>query len=258
MPRKVSEIIVRDIISIDKGDTVERALDLMERNKISHLIVTSGDKLVGVLSVRDLMDGLGSSRFERIPARRIYISALMSEPPITIEQDADILDAAKVMLDKRISLLPVLNDGKLVGLITESDIIRQMELRGDLSSLIKREHPKIMPNERIVHARAVMLERGARILPVVDSGKLIGLVTEMILAKAFFEVRDRIEGTYMDDVARRVIVEDIMLESPPKLSNDLKNVKETFLSTGLPALPIVDSSEKVIGVIERKSLLRLL
>jgi CBS domain-containing protein len=258
MPRKVSEIIIRDIISIDKGDTVERAIDLMERNKINHLIVTSGGKLVGVLSVRDIMDGLGSSRFERIPARRIYISALMSEPPITIEQDADISDAAKIMLDKRIGLLPVLNNGELIGLVSESDIIRHMELRGDISSLIKREHPRIMPNERIVHARAIMLERGARILPVVDSGKLVGLVTEMALAKAFFEVRDRIEGTYMDDVARRVIVEDIMLESPPKLSNDLRNVKDAFLNSGLPALPVVDSNEKVLGVIERKSLLRLL
>jgi CBS domain-containing protein len=220
--------------------------------------VKSGDKLVGVLSVRDLMDGLGSSRFERIPARRIYVSALMSEPPITIEQDMEILNAVRVMLDKRISLLPVLNNGKLIGLITESDIIRYMNLRGDPSSLIKREHPRIMPNERIVHARAIMLERGARILPVVDSGKLVGLVTEMALAKAFFEVRDKIEGTYMNDVARRVIVEDIMLESPPKLSNDLKNIKDAFISTGLPALPVVDSSEKVLGVIERKSLLRLL
>jgi len=62
----------------------------------------------------------------------------------------------------------------------------------------------------------------------------------------------------MDDVARRVIVEDIMLESPPKLSNDLKNVKDAFLSTGLPSLPVVDSNDKVLGVIERKSLLRLL
>ncbi|MEM2377084.1 MAG: CBS domain-containing protein, partial [Candidatus Korarchaeum sp.] len=76
----------------------------------------------------------------------------------------------------------------------------------------------------------------------------------------FFEIRDRIDTTYMDDVARRVIVEDVMMETPPKLSvnEDLRSLRNVFLSTGLPALPITDASEKVVGVVDRRSLLRLL
>ncbi|MCS7103488.1 MAG: CBS domain-containing protein [Candidatus Korarchaeum sp.] len=257
---KVSDFMVRDLITIEKDEPVGKALELMERNRISHLLVTSADKLVGVLSVRDIMDGLGSSRFERIPARRIYVSALMSEPPITVEPDVNALEAVKLMLDRSIGALPVLNNGKLTGLVTESDFMRHVDFQGDLSALIKKDHPRIMPNERIVHARSVMLERGARVLPVVDLGKLVGLLTEMILAKAFFEIRDRIDATYMDDVARRIIVEDVMMETPPKLStnDDLMSARNTFLSTGLPALPITDANEKVIGVVGRRSLLRLL
>lgn len=257
---KVSDLMVRELITIDKDEPIGRALELMGRNRISHLLVTSSDRLVGVLSVRDLMEGLGSSRFERIPARRIYVSALMSEPPITVEHDANALEAVKLMLDKGVGALPVLNDGRLVGLMTESDLIRNVNLQGDPLALIRKDHPRIMPNERIVHARSIMLERGARVLPVVDLGKLVGLLTEMILAKAFFEVRDKIDTTYMDDVARRVIVEDVMMETPPKLSetDDLRHVRNALLSTGLPALPITDANEKVVGVIERRSLLKLL
>ncbi|MEM0192672.1 MAG: CBS domain-containing protein [Candidatus Korarchaeum sp.] len=257
---KISDLIVGNPITVDKDEPVGKALELMERNRITHLPVTSADRLVGVLSTRDLMEGLGSSRFERIPARRIYVSALMSEPPITIEPEVSASEAIKLMLDKGIGALPILNNGKLTGLITEVDFIRHADLQGDFSALIKRDHPRIMPNERIVHARSIMLERGARVLPVVDSGKLVGLLTEMILAKAFFEIRDRIDTTYMDDVARRVIVEDVMMETPPKLSvnEDLRSLRNVFLSTGLPALPITDASEKVVGVVDRRSLLRLL
>jgi len=257
---RVSDLMVRELVTIDKDEPVERALEVMERNRISHLLVTSSDRLVGVLSSRDLMDGLGSSRFERIPARRIYVSALMSEPPITVGPDASAFEAIRLMLERGIGALPVLNDGRLIGLITESDLLRHGDPQGDPSTFLRRDHPRIMPNERIVHARTLMLERMARILPVVDSGRLVGLLTEMILAKAFFELRDRVEATYMDDVARRIIVEDVMMESPPKLtmSDDIRTIKDVILNTGLPALPVTDANEKVIGVIERRSLLRSL
>ncbi len=257
---RISELMVRDLVTIDKDEPVVRALDLMERNKISHLPVTSAGRLIGVLSTRDLMDGLGSSRFERIPARRIYVSALMTEPPITVEPDVGAVESIRLMLDRGIGALPVLNNGKLVGLVTESDFLRHADLHDDPSTLMRRDHPKIMPNERIVHARSIMLERGARILPAVDSGRLVGLLTEMILAKAFFEIRDRVDTTYMDDVARRVIVEDVMMETPPSLSvnDDMRSARAALLSTGLPALPVTDAGGRVLGVIERRSLLRLL
>ncbi|MEM4581550.1 MAG: CBS domain-containing protein, partial [Candidatus Korarchaeum sp.] len=92
---KISDLIVGNPITVDKDEPVGKALELMERNRIPHLPVTSADRLVGVLSTRDLMEGLGSSRFERIPARRIYVSALMSEPPITIEPEVSASEAIK-------------------------------------------------------------------------------------------------------------------------------------------------------------------
>lgn len=262
MPRnlKLSDVMVKDVITIDKGDPVRRAIELMERSGISHLVVTHEGKLVGVLSARDLMEGLGSSRFERIPARRIYVSALMSEPPVTAKPDMSVAEAVRLMIDMRIGALPILDGAKLSGIVTESDLIKLLNPEGSVLDFLRRDHPRIMPNERIVHARAIMLEREARILPVVDSGRLTGLITEMVLAKAFFEVRDEIETTYMDDVARRVIVEDVMIESPRALisEDDLRSAKQAFLDTGLPALPVIDEKGKVMGVIERRSILRFL
>ncbi len=255
----VSSIMRSPVVTIDKGSEVGEALELIEREGINHLVVTSGSKVVGVVSVRDIMEGLGSSRFGKIPARRIYVSSVMTEPPVTIRGEATVREAIETMLEKDIGSLPVVN-GELVGIITETDLIKALDRDEDISSVIKRDHPKVMPTDRIVHARNIMLERGARILPVVDQGRLVGLVTEISLARAFYDIREEIDPVYMDNVARRVLVEDIMVEAPRRVMENYKltQVRDLFVDTGLPAIPVVDESNVVVGVINRKSLLRLL
>ncbi len=261
MPQNdVSSFMRSSVITIDKGETVEVALDLMERNDVNHLVVTSGGRVVGVLSIRDIMEGLGSSRFERIPARRIYVSALMTEPPITIGPNTSIREAVSVMLENGIGSLPVMEGNKLLGIVTETDLVKSLDHQGDIKNLVKEDHPRIMPNERIVHARNVMLERGARILPVVEEGKLIGIVTERNLARAFLDVRENVDPVYMDNVVRKILVEDVMVEAPRRLRGfvPVNEARDLFLESGLPALPVVDEDNKVIGVLERRSLLRFL
>ncbi len=261
MPRNdVSGLMRGSVITIDKGETVEVALDLMERNDVNHLVVTSGDRVVGILSIRDIMEGLGSSRFERIPARRIYVSALMTEPPITIGPGTSVRKAVSLMLENGIGSLPIVEGGRLVGIVTETDLIRSLDSQGDIKDLVKEDHPRIMPNERIVHARNVMLERGVRILPVVEGGKLVGIVTERNLARAFLDVRENVDPVHMDNVVRKILVEDVMVEAPRRLEGfvPIGEARDLFLESGLPALPVVNENDKVIGVLERRSLLRLL
>ncbi len=255
---RVSDVMRRSVVTVDKGVTVGVALDLMERNDVNHLVVTSGDRVVGVISVRDVMEGLGSSRFERIPARRIYVSALMTEPPITVEPKTSVREAVAIMLREGIGSLPVVEGGRLVGIVTETDLIRSLNSDGSIRELVKEDHPRIMPNERIVHARSIMLERGARILPVVEGGRLVGIVTERNLAKAFLDVRENVEPVRMDNVVRKILVEDVMIEAPRRIRGyvPLNEARDLFIDSGLPALPVVKNGDRVMGVLERRSLLR--
>ncbi len=259
--RKASEFMTRHVISVDKGETVKAAFELMEKNDINHLIVTTGGRIVGVLSMRDIMDGLGSSRFQRIPARRIYVSALMTEPPIIINSDFPIIEAISTMIEKEIGSLPVVDgENKPIGILTETDVIKLINSDSSIKELVKEGYPKIMPNERIVYARSIMLERGIRVLPAVESSRLTGLITEKNLAKAFLDVRENVDPIYMDNVVRRIVVEDVMTESPKKLEYyaSIDSAKEIFLESGLPGIPVVKQDDKVVGVLERKSLLRFL
>ena len=261
-------VLVKDIMSkpgvaISKDEIVEVALELMDRKDVTHLLVINKERgLVGILTAREIMDGLGSYRFQKIQARRIYVSALMTEPPITIELNEDAGKAVNIMISQGTEIIPVIRDSEIVGVVTETDLIKLLESENGTTAhkLMNPKHPRINPGQRVVHARTVMLETKSRLLPVCRGEKLLGLVTEMALAKTFYQVRENFPSRIMDSVVRRIIVEDIMLENPPtvRASESLGKIIQTVVESGLPAIPVVDSRMSLLGVLERRSLLKIL
>lgn len=250
-------------VAISKDEIVEVALELMDKKDVTHLLVLNKERgLVGILTAREIMDGLGSYRFQKIQARRIYVSALMTEPPITIEQDEDASKAADIMISQGVEIIPVIKDSEVVGVVTETDLIKLLEGENETTAnkLMNPKYPRINPGQRIVHARTVMLETRSRLLPVCSGEKLLGLVTEMALAKTFYQVRENFPSRIMDSVVRRIIVEDIMLENPPtvKASENLDKIIQTVVEVRLPAIPVVDHRTHLLGVLERRSLLKKL
>jgi len=125
----VRDIMQTKIVTISVTERLSTVEDIMTLGRVRHIPVVHGGKLVGVLSQRDLLRAslseLGSFGNE---ARRAFLHAIeidrvMSAPPITIEPDAAVQLAAHVMADQKIGCLPVVEDGELVGLVTETDVL---------------------------------------------------------------------------------------------------------------------------------------
>jgi acetoin utilization protein AcuB len=102
---------------------------LMREKKIRHLpVVDEKGKLVGVIARTDLLHASPSSAttlsvFEmNFLLANLHVRKFMSTPPVTVSEDAPLEEAARVMVEKKIGCLPVMRDGELVGLITETDI----------------------------------------------------------------------------------------------------------------------------------------
>lgn len=117
----------------------------------------------------------------------------------TIGPDQIILDALKMMAEKRIGALPVLEGGKLVGIVTERDYARRVALEGRSSRESKvREimSPKVLcarPEQTVQECMALMSEKRARHLPVIEHKQMIGLVSigdlvKSIIAEQQFEI----------------------------------------------------------------------
>ena len=127
---KVKEIMVRDVATLDVGDELSLANDIMKLGRIRHLPVVAGTKLVGILSERDLfrsslVEALGHEPSKtRDVMKAVRIQDIMIKNLITISPDADIKEAVQLMLKHKIGCVPVVQGGELMGLITETDILR--------------------------------------------------------------------------------------------------------------------------------------
>ena len=129
-PTRVRDIMQEKIVTISAGERLSTVEDIMTLGRVRHMPVVHGGKLVGVVSERDLLRAsLSSINTKRAEERRAFlhvveIARVMSTPPIVIPPDAAIQEAALIMAERKIGCLPVLDGDALVGLLTETDILR--------------------------------------------------------------------------------------------------------------------------------------
>lgn len=127
---RVSEWMSPDPVSVAPQDTVRHARQLLHRYGVRHLPVVDRGQVVGVISDRDVR--IDESSLEDDPAEQLdrslgtgrQVVEVMSSPPHTIRAEATMQDAARLMLSRRISALPVVDDaGELVGIVTTTDCL---------------------------------------------------------------------------------------------------------------------------------------
>jgi CBS domain-containing protein len=116
--------------TLDRNETLDLAESIMNLGRIRHMPVVDGGKLVGVVSQRDLfrsalVTALGFGRkVTSSLVKTIRIKEVMTEKVITISPGSSIKDAARLMMDKKIGCLPVVDGDRLIGLVTETDMLR--------------------------------------------------------------------------------------------------------------------------------------
>lgn len=113
---KVCDVISSPVISVDILDSVEKAAFLMEKHSIGGLPVLDNGKLCGIITSRNV---------RRTHPNRIVADA-MSKNVIYVSKDAFLWDAIEILTDKKIERLPVLENSRLVGIITKTDILVEL------------------------------------------------------------------------------------------------------------------------------------
>jgi CBS domain-containing protein len=127
---RVRDIMQTSFVTVSAGDTLSTVEDIMTLGGVRHMPVVRGGTLVGVVSERDLLRAsLSNLTTFRQEERRAFlqvveITRVLSAPPIVISPEAEIEQAALLLAEKKIGCLPVIDEGKLVGLLTETDVLR--------------------------------------------------------------------------------------------------------------------------------------
>jgi len=127
---KVKDIMAKEVATLKVDDELSLAEDIMHLGRIRHLPVTDGERLVGIISERDLFKASLASvidydyQIKRDYMKTVVIKEIMKTNLITIDPGANIEEAARLMLKHKIGCIPVVEGEQMVGLITETDILR--------------------------------------------------------------------------------------------------------------------------------------
>lgn len=140
---RVSDLMTPQPVTVSPRDTVLTAIELMRDSRIRHVPVVEDDgELVGILSDRDLASAPavivrrrpaeetleGEEEDEEIQSREavraLPVQDVYIRDPETIDEDADLSEAARILLENKFGCLPVMRGNELVGIVTESDFVR--------------------------------------------------------------------------------------------------------------------------------------
>ena len=127
----VQDRMTKDPVTIREGETVQAAADLMRARKIRHLpVVDAAGKLVGIVTDRDIRQILFAPRMRTrgidlgTLADQITVGEIMSTPVVTTKPYAELADAATIMYERKLGALPVVEAGRVVGILSEIDVLR--------------------------------------------------------------------------------------------------------------------------------------
>ncbi|MEM0128098.1 MAG: CBS domain-containing protein [Thermoplasmatales archaeon] len=117
----VSDVMSRNPISVSSSMSVKNAAEIMSDRKVSSLLIREDDKYVGIVTERDIVTKVAA---RGINASDVSVKEIMSSPLVYIDEDSPLEIAAEIMWKKKIRRLPVRREEKVVGILTENDIVR--------------------------------------------------------------------------------------------------------------------------------------
>ena len=141
---KVQDIMTTPALTVGLDMPVLEARQVMERQRIRHLPVTDGGRLMGIVTDRDIRLNLPSpatslSVWEvNYLIARLTVGSVMRRAVITVDPQRDAAEAARIMLDHKIGALPAVDGGVVVGIVTETDMLRAFATLATGTSLIAR------------------------------------------------------------------------------------------------------------------------
>ena len=130
MTRKVRDFMSTKVVTLTPESTMDEAVALEMRMRIRHIPILEGETLVGIVTDRDLkrampslLTGTNREQHEQV-MKSTKVGQIMTRSPLTTSPEAPLKDAVRILCEEKFGALPVVDGKKLVGIITETDLLR--------------------------------------------------------------------------------------------------------------------------------------
>jgi len=253
---KVKEVMTKDIIIVDKDVNLRHVLKLMKKHEITKIPVVEDKKLIGMVTDNIIAYKLGSIRKKGIPASRLYASSVTDKEVECISPEDDVKTILKKVGKPGPTMLCILENDRLIGVITKADLLPLVDSKKQLKEIMKREIHTVSPDDRVIHARRIMIDEDIARLPVVDNGELVGMISDNEIAFALAEIKRSLPLGRQKHRLDELLVEDVMKTpalwcEPNKTATDAASI---MIKKNVGALPLVENG-KLVGIVSRTDLL---
>lgn len=273
-----TDIMTSPVFVVGPSENIAHARNLMLKHKISRLPVIQEHGLIGILTKKDIGYRLRHTEpvWRRRPIDHVPVELLMTPEPFSVKPEEKVKEIAGLMITYDISGLPVMNDNKIVGIVTKSDLFRSAYLGslqlyvGDLMEdaiTVSRYHS-------LDHIVNLMIERDDKLVVVNNDGTLAGIITESNLA--FYKSTDNKSGDipekdilrlrkeesagrkyFRDVISVSAVAEDVMAR-PVVTINPGARVGEAVLAMRdkhVSSLVVVEGDE-IKGILKRDDIIK--
>jgi len=174
----VADVMSKKVATVSPDEIVISAAKIMSEEKISCLVVMDGEDVAGIITETDVLKRVGNDAKDFY---RTKLCRIMSCPVESVPSDLSILDAGNIMGAKHIKRLPVLKENKLVGIVTQTDLVRALTSYGlwrDVSEIMSRDIAGIQRRATVAEAAKIMISRKISCIIVLDGNDVTGVLTE--------------------------------------------------------------------------------
>jgi CBS domain-containing protein len=264
---QIAELMHRDVMTIEESEDLSTALQLMRWNGVRHLPVVRDERVVGMLSERDVLAHARADEGWKVQGS---VGEAMSQPVKIAPPHMDPNEAAGILVAERIDALPVVDAGTLVGIVTSTDVLGHVaqcevmpapESEPTVDTLMIRKVHAAFDDDPLADAAARMAQYGIRHLPVVDGMMRVrGILSERDVREA--TGRKLVDVSQSEGAAyvQRLKVGDVMTPDPRTVleGEPLSNAVRALVEDRFGALPVVDESDRLRGILSYVDLLRYL
>jgi CBS domain-containing protein len=132
---KAKDVMVKDIVKVGSCTIVDNAVKVMNKNKIGCLIIEDNGEARGIVTQRDLLEKVLEKA--RDP-RKLVVSDIMTKKLVVGNPNMEIHEAARLMFKKKIKKLPIVENGKLIGLLTLTNIAHTVSIDQEMIGIVEK------------------------------------------------------------------------------------------------------------------------
>lgn len=255
---KAKDLMTKDVQTIDKDERLETVLDNMRKQRVSKLVVTEKGRVVGIVNDGDIADELGALKNRGVPASQLHATSAMRRKFPTASPDTDVATLVQLLVEQDAGIVPVMHDDVCVGVVTASDLLPHVRATTPLSDVMESHVQAVAPTDRVIHARRLMVDHHIERLPVLEGGRVVGIVGEGDIAWGLARFKDTVADNHQSAALQRFLVEDVMQRQVVTATPDTTAVDAVKLmkTRDVGCLPVV-RGDRIVGIVTRSDLLRL-